>query len=1546
MSPTLPLVVRQRDSEFFCPPEAVSNGEYGPQGDIFSAGLVLFALFALPPGATDFYAAFSADGTGGGAIQRPADLALGNDPCALETLVRTRLAAAAKRRGVGVAGPAMAALVAEMLRRDPSARPTAAVSAQKLCELAKRLMAAPPQVQMAPGLAQAEAVAAIPCSTTEEAVRPFACTMNDVVSPTCSPEPAQPSPARPKGSIITSDVPIYPAVALEPAASAIVRRITKCPTNGADADATEADAINLCKDLTEAFANTAGDARVGPALAASLTCVIGSPLTAARVMLAEAACGALWAVARLADNANTLLGARIDVALVTLMRGAASRASPAVARLIGQAISLLGCTDQRRVQFAEAGVTEPLVELLSMPFVGSEVGAGVVAEHLCRAAADLMEGNSECTRLLGEAGLAMPLVALMRARGVIQSTDAVVQLSRALAGLAANNAENRSRLGKAGVATPLVNLLRAPLAKATPTAAEGLSAAVANIAAGNSDNARHLGEAGAPEPLVVLLREFGTARMGVAQQICRALANLAAGWSDNQRLLIEAGVAEPLSALLRTPDLTTSAEGVTQLCRALHGVIAGVPAYAQRLGQYGAAEGVVALMEGRLSATPALGEALASLSASPDNARRLEAAGVAPLLVNLLRTPLATNSVAVAESLVEAVVNLSLSAPSFGQSGVAEPLVALMTALPGVPTQLGLLLIRACVKLCTADPANRDRLGKAGAPKSLAAYMSSAIAISAKRETPRSGYSLVIELAEWACAAVGALANGHPENQRCLGEAGVAVPLVGLLGTPAVVASETALEQVCLAIARLTAGCKDNGSLVGVAEVAPPLTALLLAPVARMEPIAEALFKALTALTDNDTDNQERLGRAGIAKALVTFLREETATRPSIIGRLARTLANLTFSGENARRLSVAGIYHPLVALLHRIATAPEPDLATAEQLLRALANLCAHNSHCDSVRLLGDARVAEPLVEMARMRQLHSDLATVPPTSPTAIAVAEQLGRSLANLSANTANTRLLGSAGIAPQLVALLRLPAVVASNAVAVPLCWAIASMCAPSADNIVRFGEAGATEPLVALLRRENPPHSPELAEQLCRAVCNMSLDPTIRRRFGDAEAIRPLVGLISRAASTPAVTEQVGRAIAALATDCLPNQTRFGEAGVAKPLVTMLRAPDIRVIVAEQLCAAIASVARNCPPNQEAFGVAGAVEILVTLLRAPTRTPEVIQQLCRALDALAAGWTPNQERMGHAGLAEPLVALLDTLQASPTPAMAEALGALLNSFASSADNARALGVIAAVPLVALLRVPLVVMTPPVATSFCAALAKIAAFPDGQRCLGERGAAKVLVVLMRHALALNYAVLVEPLCAATARLADGCPPNVKRLFDESAGPAVVKLLRTAPVRTSPSTAAMAVQALSCLAAASPSPTYLAWLGDAGAPAALIELMRATNSAASIELANALAKAVTVLAVVKGACRSHVDNVRPFVDAHVATALSEQLRVALAQAAIAPAKSAQLTEAALTAILAIAAERGGRSSLKAAGVVELLAQVATTGPLVTKARTLLGK
>jgi len=374
------------------------------------------------------------------------------------------------------------------------------------------------------------------------------------------------------------------AACLEVAADHLAR------SSGAEANTSEI--VSFCRDVALAV-----KLPPSPLLASKLGVALLAAIRSLRTMTDTAACEAVLSavsVAVCSKSGQTFFkGTEISGPLVELLHAPVTISSTSTTTLMCRILATIAFNNADSCRrLGEAGVTRPIVALLSTPIIAS---SAVAAGAICCALASISR-NDDNRRQLGEAGVAGPLVELLRAPVIASSTDTAKLVLYALVSLSCND-DNRRMLGEAGVARPLVALLSAPVVASSESAATLISGAVANITISNPDNRRRLGEAGVVGPLVGLLRAPVIAASDKAvEQMCRALANIAINDADNCRQLGETDFAGPLVALLSKPVIVSSESATKELCKLLYCLATCSPNLALILVTQGAASTVNALL--------------------------------------------------------------------------------------------------------------------------------------------------------------------------------------------------------------------------------------------------------------------------------------------------------------------------------------------------------------------------------------------------------------------------------------------------------------------------------------------------------------------------------------------------------------------------------------------------------------------------------------------------------------------------------------------------------------------------------------------------------------------------------------------------------------------------------------------------------------------------------------------------------------------------------------------------------------------------------------
>jgi len=388
-----------------------------------------------------------------------------------------------------------------------------------------------------------------------------------------------------------------------------------------------------------------------------------------------------------------------------------------------------------------------------------------IAEYATRILALLSKPIAR-RKALGEAGIAPPLVALLRNAGLVGYAIILDHLAVALANLSRCET-NWAPLGTAGIANPLVRPCRVlagsclhnchtshanlwscwvntfrrlcPLASVTPSPSPGttqtillsspvvtnpavtnpsivghLLVAVANLAR-LPENRSRLGGAGLIIVLTNLLSTPVATSAPTARHLFRALGNILHCSADNKRLLGQAGAARPLIELLQKqiPVVTLNVDLVEELLW----VLANMAAYPDNrplLGAAGAIGALATIMGSPLiNSSPALlkpfARALANLTETcPENQHA--ANSLIPQLVALLRPACATPHVAkhFCRALACMAADCTENQRALAGAGVFGPLVGLLRAqLPKPHAIVSPALFHALAILCQDDALER-----------------------------------------------------------------------------------------------------------------------------------------------------------------------------------------------------------------------------------------------------------------------------------------------------------------------------------------------------------------------------------------------------------------------------------------------------------------------------------------------------------------------------------------------------------------------------------------------------------------------------------------------------------------------------------------------------------------------------------------------------------------------------------------------------------------------------------------------------------------------
>ncbi|KAJ4453486.1 putative vacuolar protein 8 [Paratrimastix pyriformis] len=474
----------------------------------------------------------------------------------------------------------------------------------------------------------------------------------------------------------------------------------------------------------------------------------------------------------------------------------------------------------------------------------------------------------------------------------------------------------------------------------------------------------------------------------------------------------------------------------------------------------------------------------------------------------------------------------------------------------------------------------------------------------------------------------------------------------------------------------------------------------------------------------------------------------------------------------------------------HRVEQHLEPDeLAEAfaevpERVRVLLVRMCARAAaERPSIEAVGKALEADPAVAEASAVVMAPLSAAIGPKAEQELRASMGLeaGRPVTVADLRGWLAKLTPPSCPAQALVGLLQCTEVTSDPAVLADLLRALNTMCNPklegSANPRAALGKAGVAAPLVGLLTAhpDLPATSPAVTEQLLRAIGSLSFgNPENQASFGRAGVAAPLVGLLTAhpdlPANSPDLAQQLLRAIGNLSVNNPENRASFGRAGVAAPLVGLLTAhPDLPAsspAMAEQLLAAITNLLVD-KDNQASFGRADAVAPLVRLLTAypdlPATSPAMAELLLWAIRNLSWDIPENRASFGRAGAVAPLVRLLTAHPDLPatSPAVAEQLLAAIRNLSADKDNQASFGRAGvATPLVRLLTAhpDLPATSPAMAENLLAAIRNLSADKDNQASFGRAGVATPLVrLLTAHPnLPATSPAVAEQLLAAIATL----------------------------------------------------------------------------------------------------------------------------------------------------------------------------------------------
>ncbi|KAJ4454443.1 hypothetical protein PAPYR_10862 [Paratrimastix pyriformis] len=603
-------------------------------------------------------------------------------------------------------------------------------------------------------------------------------------------------------------------------------------------------------------------------------------------------------------------------------------ASPATTTAKSQRNKLKKQQKKQKLQHrkAAAQVVDAMAARLAVPV------DRLLAEHVSTAAlledmVNLLQDDEAAGALLGRAGVVAPLVRLLAAAPANLTTTRPALAAPLLTAIALLSLEdgNMTCLARAGVADPLVRLLTAAPTDLPYDNFDVARALVGTVAllAGDPKIRASLGNAGVAAPLVRLLvanPDLATTNCDVAEELFRAFSHLA---QPTNRVSFDAAIAAPLVRLLVAhPDLPTTQPEVAEMLLGAISNLALDPGLSGPFGRAGVAAPMVKLLNTHPdlpASNPALAEALlraiCNLSRNTELSTPLGLAGVVPPLVRLLAVHphFLTTSPEVAEVVLGSIANLAIeNGASFGQAGVAAPLVRILTAVPSdLPTAMpnvAEVLLGAIINLVEEVPENTVAFGRAGVVAPLVGLLNT------RPELPdRVAAKLLILI---SCLA------DDPEIRKAFGRAGVADPLVRMLSAhPDLPIARPAVAEGLFRASASLADDPENSASFGRAGIAAPL-----------------LLDVIAHLSFLDSESKVAFGRAGVAAPLVRLLTTHPdlpTTNPDAAWMVLRAIANFSCDSKVGAAFGAAGVAPPLVRLLSH------PELpALGKPLFMAIANL------------------------------------------------------------------------------------------------------------------------------------------------------------------------------------------------------------------------------------------------------------------------------------------------------------------------------------------------------------------------------------------------------------------------------------------------------------------------------------------------------------------------------------------------------------------------------------------------------------------------------
>lgn len=405
------------------------------------------------------------------------------------------------------------------------------------------------------------------------------------------------------------------------------------------------------------------------------------------------------------------------------------------------------------------------------------------------------------------------------AEGQTEQQEAAVKGILALAGA---DPEKRKAIGRTGCIPKLIGILS--MNAASDKSKELAAAALGHLAI-DSENKASISEANGILPLVKLATDGS---VGCKAAAATALSSLASKAPDNQAKIAKAGGIQALVKLLECGDANPQARA---WAAAGLGNLAALPENQTMMAKSGCVGALVQLLVFLIPQGAAASPMLERLGV---HCRRRKPAGT------MDGEWIDKGKEWVTKALSAVAYNHAENQALIVDAGGAEPLLELL--MTGVP-RVQLEAIKALCNLVSKCETNKAKLIELGLPKALVRQIELMKGLK--------------ESKEFAAGLLGALASGHPPNQKAIAEAGAVSALVWLLH----MGSLTAKVRSAAALCSLAQGNRENKSQIGEAggiepllrltEVAPPSLKIWAA-------------KALCSIVEGHDANRGRLESMGI----------------------------------------------------------------------------------------------------------------------------------------------------------------------------------------------------------------------------------------------------------------------------------------------------------------------------------------------------------------------------------------------------------------------------------------------------------------------------------------------------------------------------------------------------------------------------------------------------------------------------------------------------------------------------------------------------------